>query len=161
MLREAGLTVFAEVARRVIVRERDRRPHVLPWNDRRHFDRLIIEEMIKDYQAATCNSVNFFDRALPELIGWARFAGIEEGAYAPVVKEHPYEKSVFFLTPDAKTYVQNDDRPYSFEESMTIATRLREGYVDFGYQIVEVDFDEPRRMAASILRRAQDLVRAE
>ena len=154
-----GFTIFEEAARNLI-----RDPYIiskklLPWNNRALFDKYLIERMLIDYANAEVDQISFFDRGLPDLIGWAEHSNLNVSKYLDIICKHPYNNNVFFLRPDKNYYEKDLERPFSFRESVLIGEYVRKGYVKLNYNIVDVPVYSPTQMAKHIALLARQFIK--
>jgi predicted ATPase len=137
-LEELGHHVFHEAARAIIEEQKKYDDPIFPWKDRIRFDRELINKLIFDYKAHTSNMLCFYDRGIPDLIGWRKYAGLDSNDIKKLVYIYPYEKLVFLTQPWREIYQSNEDRPYSFKEASTINQILKECYSNLGYDIQDI-----------------------
>jgi predicted ATPase len=79
----------------------------------------------------------FFDRGLPDLIGYLTHGGHSapdewrkaSRAYAPVV---------FFAPPWQEIYVNDAERPQCFAEARSLSAHIRRAYAECGFRLVEL-----------------------
>jgi predicted ATPase len=97
--------------------------------------------MMNQKQAAsTSDQLSFLDRAIPDICAYLTFGN---EAVPPRVTEQAkvgYQALVFTYEPNISTYVQDDVRPYPFEEALEIHRQLIEQYQSLGYRCISVPF---------------------
>src|SRR5262245_34039079 len=91
-----GYHVEPEAARMVIQRQLQRKNPVLPWTDRRAFDQLILPVLQESFERAPPGQTTFYDRGLPDLIGWALYEGLDPSFYLILTSQYRYEDTVYF-----------------------------------------------------------------
>ena len=139
-LEQRGLRCHREVSRELIRRESSRPGGHTPWSDLLAFSRLAFREMLLQHDHAvghgdTC----FLDRGIPDIFGYLLNRG--EGIPEEFVIGHArcrYHATVFILPPWQEIYVNDSERPQSFEEAVSIYRSIREVYESFDYTLVEV-----------------------
>lgn len=134
-LEEMGYVVFPEAARALIEEQKQCDDPIFPWKDRIGFDRELIKKMVLDYQRHKSNKLAFYDRGIPDLIGWREYADLDSSDVKELVSVSPYEKLVFLTKPWQEIYESNEDRPYSFYEASTINEILEKCYLTLGYTV--------------------------
>ncbi len=131
-----GHTTIKEAARFVIKREMAAGDsQVLPWKNRRAFDDAIAEVKVQDYLDAPQDEVVFFDRGLPDFVGWSRYYDKDYARFIPMMESYPYHQVVFFTVPWEEIYEQNDERPLTFEQASDVHHILVSAYQELGFDI--------------------------
>ena len=74
-IKARGYHVEPEAARVVIQKQLQHENPVLPWTDRVAFDRLMLPVLREAFERARPRQIIFYDRGLPDLIGWACMKG--------------------------------------------------------------------------------------
>jgi predicted ATPase len=140
----AGEICCAEVSRELIQEQRFCGGRALPWLDLEAFARECSRRMLE--RLATCEHTGrvFFDRGLPDLIGYLRRAGrmVPETLLASAFH---YTPLVFMAPPWREIYVNDAERPQSYSESVTLAAHIRGAYAELGFEIIEL----PRQSVAA------------
>ncbi|MGR5488968.1 AAA family ATPase, partial [Vibrio alfacsensis] len=78
--------------------------------------------------ASTSDQLSFLDRAIPDICAYLTFGN---EPVPPRVMEQAklgYQPLAFTCEPNTATYVQDDVRPYPFEEALEIHRQLIEQY---------------------------------
>lgn len=136
-LKQRGFSVFEEVSRRLIQEQHQLPNPALPWTNLPRFAELCLEQMMIQHAQALPQHVNFYDRAIPDIIAYLHNGKVAIPAmYEQVLQEKAYEKLVFFAPPWPQIYVNDQERPQKYEESLRISTLLRETYEQLGFQLV-------------------------
>lgn len=128
---------FEEISRIVIREQHEINGDKLPWKNLAAFAEICFERMSK--QLRDCNSKNycFYDRGIPDIIAYVRRGGLK-------VPEKYYEKSnqynsiVFIAPPWQEIFINDAERPESFDDSMEIYQFLKETYNELGFQTIEL-----------------------
>lgn len=161
VLAARGYDFRDEAARQIIKDNMTSNPAVLPWVDRVAFDRLQVVRMERDYLSADVTRPTFFDRGFPDLIGWRQFAGLGTSDIVDYVYRYPYERTAFFTHPWQEIYVENDQRPFSYDEAKEINEKLFDTYVELGYEPVFMPNSSPDVRANFIVENVELTGRAQ
>ncbi|MEZ9563701.1 AAA family ATPase [Vibrio artabrorum] len=138
-LGDIGFPIFAESSRQLIEQQSQLENGILPWLDLPGFARLCLTVMSEQKDQANQHPIAFLDRAIPDICGYLSQARLEiDEAYREA--SQGYHRQVLFCRPEASIYVQDDVRPYPFEEALEIHHALVTVYQELGYQTVEVPF---------------------
>jgi predicted ATPase len=136
-LAASGERCYDEASRALIREQLAQSGQRLPWGDLWAFAQECAARMLAQLADSPRHGRCFFDRGLPDLIGYLTHGGRtapEEWrkasrAYAPVV---------FFAPPWAEIYVNDAERPQSFAEARSLSAHIRRAYVDCGFRLVEL-----------------------
>jgi predicted ATPase len=79
----------------------------------------------------------FFDRGLPDLIGYLSRAG-HSAPDAWRAASRAYASAAFFAPPWREIFVNDAERPQSFAEAQELSTHIRRAYLDCGFQIIDL-----------------------
>lgn len=138
-LRAGGYSCSEEVSRRLIRQETALDSDCLPWADIRCFSFKVLAEMIADWHRFSAEKLVFFDRAIPDIIAYLKFAGqIVDPVFYSKLKTHPYADKVYILPAWEEIYVNDPERWQTFEESKAISILIEETYIDLGYELIRV-----------------------
>ncbi|PMM96874.1 ATPase [Vibrio splendidus] len=138
-LGDMGYPIFTESSRQLIEQQSQLENGILPWLDLPGFARLCLTVMNEQKEQANQHPVAFLDRAIPDICGYLTQANLEiDEIYREA--SQGYHSQALFCRPDASIYVQDDVRPYPFEEALEIHHALVRVYQGLGYEVVEVPF---------------------
>ncbi|CAH6797027.1 ATPase [Vibrio chagasii] len=138
-LADAGYPTFSESSRQLIEQQSQIEGGILPWVDLPGFAELCLGVMSKQKGQANQHPIAFLDRAIPDICGYLAQANLEiDVAYRDA--SQGYHPQVLFCRPEASIYVQDEVRPYPFEEALEIHYALVNVYQELGYEVVEVPF---------------------
>ena len=139
-LRLRGYTCPPEAGRGVIQDQVRIEGRALPWNDPLLFAELMLSWDMRSYHAAgTSTGPVFFDRGIPDVLGYLRLVGI-----APPQHVHNaalafrYSPKVFVTPPWSDIYRQDRERKQDFEEAVRTYESLVATYADLKYELVEI-----------------------
>ncbi len=139
MLQERGFTCVEEVARQILREQNRIGGDATHWGDRKKFLELMLSHSIEAYQKVIQHDVVFFDRGIPELVGYCDFIGIDvPQRLADAVARYPYNSKVFIMPPWREIYTTDAERKQDFQEAVTTFERISMSYEQQGYQGVEV-----------------------
>ena len=146
-LAATGETCYEEASRMLIREQLAHQGRLLPWGDLWGF----AQECGTRMQAQLADSAHrgrcFFDRGLPDLIGYLSHGG--HGAPdAWRAASRDYAPMVFFAPPWREIYVNDAERPQTFGEAQDLSAHIRRAYLDCGFHLVElVESSVPTRLA--------------
>jgi predicted ATPase len=127
-----------EEASRVLIREQlARGGQVVPWGDLWAFAQECSERMRLQLTAGACHRRCFFDRGLPDLIGYLNHGGLSAPeAWREISRA--YTPSVFFAPPWREIYVNDAERPQTYAEAKELSAHVRNAYLDCGFRLIEL-----------------------
>ncbi|MDG3086843.1 AAA family ATPase [Vibrio hannami] len=140
-LSEMGHATYPESSRRLIEEQSAIENGVLPWHDMAGFVKLCLGVMgDQKLQALYDDGYSFLDRAIGDLSAYSIMSGLTPSGE---LKEAAlgYYSTVFVCRPNKVTYVQDEVRPYPFEQAIEIHELLVSTYQSLGYEVIEVPFD--------------------
>lgn len=132
-----GEQCYSEVSRELIRKQSAGGGELLPWVDLEGFAFLCIERMKAQIADSGTHTRAFFDRGLPDVIGYLRHGGVPvpadlraaSTAYAPIV----------FIAPAwPEIYVNDPERPQTYSDSEALSVHIRSAYLDCGFDIVDL-----------------------
>jgi len=136
-LAAAGEICYEEASRTLIREQLARKGRLLPWGDLWGF----AQECGTRMQAQLADSAQrgrcFFDRGLPDLIGYLSHGG-RSAPEAWRAASRDYAPMVFFAPPWREIYVNDAERPQTFEEAQDLSAHIRLAYLDCGFRLVEL-----------------------
>lgn len=134
-------TTFSEVPRMLIEEQSKREDGILPWNQLAAFAELCFIEMMRQkHKASSSESLSFLDRAIPDICAYLNFGNEQVPSEVLEQAKTGYQSIVFTCEPNIETYVQDEVRPYPFEEALQIHRQLIEQYQSLGYRCITVPF---------------------
>lgn len=152
-LERFGFAYSPEVARQIIREQVASDGTALPWADRSAYTLLMLQRSIDAYRAhSDALSPTFFDRGIPDTLGYARLIGFPEtGLIEEACREYRYAAMVFLAPPWQEIYVTDGERKQDFAEAERTFEVLRSAYAELGYQVLELPQAPPRARAKFIL----------
>lgn len=140
-LEAAGFPRSYEAGRRVIQDQLAAGGDGLPWRDPDLFAELMLRRELCSYRdaAARPGPAVFFDRGIPDIVGYLRLEGRPVPAAlhtaARTVRYHP---RVFIAPPWPEIYRNDDERRQSLDEAERTHASMVATYPAYGYELVEL-----------------------
>ncbi len=112
----------------------------LPWADRVGFADEMFRMAMHDYEKALDNkAITFFDRGIPDVIGYLALCGLPvPDEMWSAAETYRYHASVFITPPWKEIYVQDKERKQTFEESVATYDVMVDVYMKLGYLLSEI-----------------------
>lgn len=141
-LMRRGFLGVNEPAREILAEQRAIGGNGVYDKDSQLFCDLMLERAIADYERlADAGEPAFFDRGIPDMVGYAEIFGLDPSAAQAASRSYRYDDVVFALPAWPKIYVTDAERKMTFESAQAFGNRVREVYLALGYRIVEVPRD--------------------
>lgn len=141
-LAASGFVGVEEPARAVIAEQRAISGASVYDRDPRLFLDLMLARAITDFDARTnADAPVFFDRGIPDLIGYAKLFGLDASAAMNAARSHRYNEIVLALPSWSEIYTTDSDRKMTFEQADAFGRVVYEIYVELGYRVVVVPRD--------------------
>jgi predicted ATPase len=154
-LRRVGHGCVAEVARPILQAQRLSGGNATHDGDQVKYRDLMFEPSVETFQAmAEEKAPVFFDRGLPDLIGYCDLIGtaVPEDL-AEAISNYRYNATVFIAPPWPEIYVHDAERKQGFEEAIQTYEVLVKAYGACGYRLVELPkVSVPERLAFLLAR---------
>ncbi|MNX90479.1 hypothetical protein D3C86_1225330 [compost metagenome] len=140
-LAKSGFEIIPENAREIIRQEMEINGDGLPWKNKERYTRLMFEAAVASFHAVPSddNAIRFFDRGLPDSLAYAEMEQL------PVSEEMEqagrnlrYNQTVFILPPWEEIYHTDNERKQTWEEALWTFEKLKETYLKYGYELIEV-----------------------
>jgi predicted ATPase len=150
-LSASGEICYVEISRQLIREQQASGGRLLPWADLRGFASACAARMLEDIRASSGHARCFFDRGLPDLIGYLARGG---QASPPDWREasRVYSRIVFFAPPWRDIFVQDAERPQNFPEAWALGEHVRQAYLDCGFTVVELVLGSVEERVAQVRR---------
>ncbi len=109
----------------------------LPWDDRTLFAELMLSWEMRSYRLAQRHSGPvFFDRGVPDVIGYLSLCGLPVPSHMEAAAQQiRYNKTVFLAPPWPEIFGQDAERKQDFEEAVRTFTAMETTYRRFGFEI--------------------------
>ncbi|TWG90666.1 putative ATPase [Mesorhizobium sp. J18] len=139
-LRCRGFATMPEAGRAIITEQDAIGGPALPWSDRRAFAELMLNWEMRSYrEAASTTGTVFFDRGVPDVIGYLRLSGLDVPPHAlKAAATLRYSRSVFIAAPWRGIFRNDAERKQSFEEAEATFRAMERTYREFGYELVHL-----------------------
>jgi predicted ATPase len=136
-LADSGEICYEESSR-VLIREQLARAGLLvPWGDLPAFAQECSERMRAQLADSARHGRCFFDRGLPDLIGYLSLGG-HRAPDAWRAASRAYASAVFFAPPWREIFVNDAERPQSFAEAQELSAHIRRAYLDCGFHLIDL-----------------------
>jgi predicted ATPase len=156
-LQKRGYNVIPEAARDLQRRiKQGSHPAPLPKEDPQGFNEALIhvmDEQLQRYDGA----LTFLDRSPLDILGYTAHFSVEPPTLAATLADK-YRPSLGLFPDPLPTYVQDEERHESLEESLAIHGALKATYQSSGVQVRSVPF-EPGSFKQSVEKRTNNLIR--
>ncbi|WDD94895.1 AAA family ATPase [Burkholderia sp. FERM BP-3421] len=112
----------------------------LPWDDRAAFAELMLSwEMRSHHLARRCTGPVFFDRGVPDVIGYLTLSGLPVPAHAhAAAARFLYHRTVFVAPPWPDIYARDAERQQDYAEAVRTCDTMRDTYAALDYRLVEL-----------------------
>lgn len=150
-----GFRCVEEAGRRIIREQTQTGGNATHAGDRLAFRALMLAHAIDTYEAemGTAQPV-FFDRGLPDLIGYSRLIDAEIPPHIEeAVARYRYNGTVFIAPPWAEIYENDAERKQDFAEAVATHDAIRIAYREAGYVLVELPRDCVEARVSFVLAR--------
>ncbi len=139
-LRARGHACVDEVGRAIIRQQRLIGGNALHTGDRGLFLELMLSWSIADYErASTTRGPVFFDRGIPELVGYCHLVGMPVPLHVRAAAERfVFARRVFVAPPWPEIYGADAERGQSLEEAEATHAAVTAAYRSFGYETVDL-----------------------
>jgi predicted ATPase len=112
----------------------------LPWIDPAHFAELMLGWEMRSYRMATeWDGIVFFDRGVPDVVGYLRLMKLHVPDYMDrAARTFRYNRRVFIAPPWKEIFVEDQERKQDFAEAVRTYEVLAATYIEYGYELVEL-----------------------
>ncbi|MGS1016740.1 AAA family ATPase [Allosphingosinicella humi] len=152
-LTAAGFRHMPEAGRAIIQDQVAIGGTALPWDDREAFAALMLGWEMRSYrEAVALNEAVFFDRGIPDVVGYLRLSGLPVPEHIVRAAElHRYHKRVFITPHWPEIFAQDTERNQTLAEAEVTHRAMAEAYADFGYDLVYLPIASVAERVAFIL----------
>jgi predicted ATPase len=146
-LRRRGIVCVDEVGRQITREQFASGGNAHHYGDRGKYLELMLCRSIDDFRrVADYAGPVFFDRGIPDLIGYAGLIGLAESpSLWQAVRRFRYSSPVFIARPWREIFVNDAERRQDFREAVETCERIAAGYLTAGYKLIDL----PRAAAAA------------
>lgn len=136
-LSEKGYQCFEEISRVVIREQHEIGGDKVPWLNLAEFAEICYDRMSSQLEDCNTNSKCFYDRGIPDIIAYVR-RGELNVPQKYFSKSKDYNRIVFLAPAWKEIFVNDSERPESFDDSLEIYLFLKETYLELGFTVVEL-----------------------
>lgn len=131
-----GFATVEEAGRRINREQRKSGGSATHEGDRLAYRDLMFQDAIATYERMTAaKGPVFFDRGLPDLIGYSRLIGaLVPTELARAVAHYRYNKTVLIAPPWQEIYGQDEERGQDFAEAVATHDAIRDAYIEADYE---------------------------
>ena len=139
-LRSRGHECSTEAGRAIIQDQITIGGSALPWSDRLLFAELMLQWEMRSYHFAEQSAGPiFFDRGVPDVIGYLRLIGVDVPEHMQkAAAEFRYHKTAFIAPPWQEIFRQDVERKQDFHEAQRTYESLFKTYTELCYDLVEL-----------------------
>jgi predicted ATPase len=159
-LRHRGHLCIDEIGRQLVQAQVRDGGEATPWQDHPAFMELVLTHSMQAFEAVDERLMPvFFDRGIPECIGYSRVLklGVREH-HREAAEGFRYNPTVFFTPPWEKIYGVDAERRHSFEAGREAHAEVLRAYRECGYELVEVPKAPVEERVEFILHHARQLL---
>ena len=153
LLEKRGYPIHPEMARALIAEQQDLGTDLVPWKNHADFGLELFKRQKEQYFNAQADAYNFYDRGVPDNLGYLRRDGLQNHALEEEAAGLFYHKEVFLTPPWEEIYGNDEVRWEDTQLMLEIHAALKDIYEFFGYQITEVPKLSPEERVLFILKR--------
>jgi len=148
-----------EAGRGIIQGQVDIGGQALPWADRTLFAELMLSWEMRSYHIAQEQpGIVFFDRGVPDVIGYMRLIGSPVPSHiTKAAEEFRYNRTVFIAPPWKEIFHRDQERKQDFDEAVRTYEFLAATYREFGYELVELPRVSVDDRVQFVLRKVEEL----
>jgi predicted ATPase len=139
-LERAGYARSVEAGRSVIQDQVAIGGHGLPWCDPAAFAELMLSwEMRSYHMAEELPGIVFFDRGVPDVLGYLSTVGIPAPPHMrKAAATFRYNRCVFIAPPWREIFGTDDERNQNFDEAVRTYDAMLATYAAYHYELVEI-----------------------
>ena len=133
-----GFATMPEAGRTVIRAQMAEGGSALPWADRAAFAEAMLRRDMQSYREAQGHGAPvFFDRGVPDVVGYLRLSGLAVPAHMEkAATDLRYNARVFIAPPWREIFHQDAERKQDFAEAVRTCDAMTAVYRDLGYDLI-------------------------
>ncbi|MDG4879964.1 AAA family ATPase [Mesorhizobium sp. WSM4884] len=137
-LKAAGFATAPEAGRGIIRDQVAIGGPALPWQDRALFAELMLSWELRSWHAAHADrGFVFFDRGVPDTIGYLRLCGLPVLDHiASAATTFRYARRVFIAPPWPAIFTQDQERKQTLDEAERTFQSVASVYAELGYELM-------------------------
>lgn len=138
-LQSRGVRGVVEPARPILAEQRSVRGKGVPEKDPRLFVELMFSRMLDTYQqSGALPGPVFFDRGIPDVLGYAALFGFEFPQGENAARLYRYNSQVFIAPAWEQIYCTDEERTVPFSQAREFGNSIRAIYEGLGYTLIEL-----------------------
>lgn len=150
-----GFQIVPEEARRIIQEQIGKEGNGLPWKDKELYAKLMLQASVKTYkETSLCPHFEsiFFDRGILDAFCYLEMEHISLSEdLDTIARENRYHQNAFILPPWQEIYKTDSERKQSWDEALSTFYKMKETYLKYNYEIIEIPKDSPINRCKFIL----------
>jgi predicted ATPase len=154
-----GYRTTVEAGRSIIREQLEVAGQALPWSNAAAFAELMLAREIQSYHRALATSqLVFFDRGIPDVIGFLRLMSLPVPPLAEQsARDLRYDRSVFIAPPWKDIFEQDAERRQTFTQAVATYEAMVGVYTHSGYDLLPL----PRASVGQRVEFVLDSVKAQ
>lgn len=152
-LKKRGHNCFDEISRQITLEARKKGVEQLFLTEPLLFSKMLLEGRLEQFREAENHEDNtiFLDRGLPDVLAYMDYFETDYPIeFIETCENNRYDR-VFILGPWQEIFVMDNVRYENFEQAQRIHIHLVETYRRFGYDLVDVPFENVEKRTDFIL----------
>lgn len=139
-LKNRGFLTVDEVARQIIKEQLSTGGDAIHGKNQLKFLELMLSRSVDTFtQILEKERPVFFDRGIPELVGYCHLINYEVPRYLyNAVKLYHYNNKVFIAPPWKEIYLHDTERKQLWGEAVETYHHIENAYKELGYQLIEI-----------------------
>ncbi|MBO6634506.1 AAA family ATPase [Parvibaculum sp.] len=152
-----GYPTVEEAGRRIIREQKSMGGTATHDGDRLAYRELMFRDALDTFERMSGESGPvFFDRGLPDLIGYSHLIGASlPDALREAVAHNRYNPLVFLAPPWRAVYGHDEERKQDFAEAVATCEAMRSAYEEAGYALAELPLVPVEERVRFVLERVQ------
>jgi predicted ATPase len=139
-LRDRGYARSVEAGRGIIQDQVAIDGSALPWKNPALFAELMLSWELRSYRLAEDSTgLVFFDRGVPDIVGYLRLAGLPIPEHVrKAAQAFRYHRRAFITPPWPEIFQTDRERKQDFDEAVRTYQSMVAAYTEYGYELVEI-----------------------
>jgi predicted ATPase len=160
-LHRHGYARSIEAGRGIIQDQVAIRGRALPWSDPLLFSELMLSSDMRSYHIAEkCSGPVFFDRGIPDVLGYLRLLNIPPLEHMrKAAQTLRYNRTVFIAPPWREIFGPDRERKQDFDEAVRTYESMVATYTELDYQLAELPRSPLEERVHFILHRIRENIR--
>lgn len=138
-LRNEGFHCHEEVSRKIIREQLLSEGLSLPWINLTEFSELVFVKMKHELEKEVKEEICFYDRGIPDIIAYLSRQNLPiPDKYYQAIKNSSYNNTVFLAPPWDNIFINDNERPESFQEAVKIYKAICNTYQSLGFNLQSI-----------------------